>query len=192
MDSVILRYVLVVLLSLSPLAAASAQADEPVGDPHVRLLPPCDKALLDDAVEHSETVRGLLDRLAPSDLVVYVRCTAFRTSELAGRLRFMGSVAGVRYTIADVRLQTQWWNQVATLAHELMHAVEIAEAPWVQSAADMEAFYREAGTMTSDRPPSFETAAAREVSHRVYREMFGSLPAKAAETRHDGGAVEHD
>jgi len=187
MNSAVIRRTLLFLLVVLTFSRTSAQADEPFADPHVRLLPPCGSTLLDDALEHSETIRSLVDRLTSTDLVVYVRCTAFRTSELSGSLRFMGSVAGVRYTIADVRLQTQWRNQAAMLAHELMHAVEVAEASWVHSAADMEAFYRENGTMTSDRPPSFETIAAREVGRRVYRELYGPMPTKAAETRHDGG-----
>jgi hypothetical protein len=179
------RRTAVILLSILLLAAASVQAGEPIGDPHVRLLFPCDKSLIDDASQNSETVRGLMDRLTQSDLVVYVRCTTFKSSALAGRLMFMGAVAGVRYVVVDVRIQTQWRNHVATLAHELMHAVEVAEAPWVQNNADMERFYREVGMMTNDRPRSFETAAARSVGSRVYRELFTTWPAsKTADTAH--------
>jgi hypothetical protein len=66
-----------------------------------------------------------------------------------------------------------WWRsrreQVALLAHELQHALEIARAPDVRSTGDVVALYRLIGHEARDR--CYETLAAQDVGTVVEAEL---------------------
>jgi hypothetical protein len=127
--------------------------------------------LLDDAHAVSSTVRALVTRIEQSNLIVYVRCVAFNQTPFVGRLMFLTAIAGQRYVVIELKNPEQWQAQVATMAHELQHAVEIADAPWVHSDTSMAQYYREAGITVCKRPLTFDTDAARQVGLRVQREL---------------------
>jgi hypothetical protein len=60
-------------------------------------------------------------------------------------------------------------QQIATLAHELQHALEVAERPWI---VDDESFARALAEFGHQRPgalESFETVAAIEAGDRVWK-----------------------
>lgn len=175
MESIVARRVAVIALVLSFLFVSSSQAaDQSTGDPRVRTLDPCPAALVEEATAQSPTVRALVDALERSDVVVYVRCVFFKDSSLSGRLAFLSSVADLRYVVVEIRLHEQFSSQTATLAHELQHAVEIAEAPSVRDPLTMADHYRRIGIAIGRHPLVFETAAARAVGERVHREMFAT------------------
>ncbi len=182
------RRVAVISLSLSILtspfqAAAQSPIDATSPDRHVRLLEPCRTTLLDDATRLSPTVEQLVDRLEHSDLVVYVRCAFLKNSAITGRMAYLGTTAGRRYVIVEIKLHDQYSTQIGTLAHELQHAVEVADAPSVRNSISMAAHYRAIGFAVDRHPMIFETWAARAVGDRVHRELFGaSARTRAVET----------
>jgi hypothetical protein len=177
------RRFVVIPLAVFVLFAASAQAaDDQPANPHVRILESCRPSLVTQATRLSPTVHELVDQLERSDLVVYVRCTAFKDSSITGRLSFLGSVSDRRYVVIELKLHEQYSSQIAILAHELQHAVEVASAPQVRSSETMAEHYRKIGIAVDDHPMIFETAAAREVGERVHRELFGvSMNTRAGE-----------
>lgn len=179
------RRVVVTLVAVILLVASSVQAmdDQPSTDPHVRPLEPCRQTLVADAIRLSPTVHDLVARLEQSDLVVYVRCAVFKNSTFSGRLSFLGATANRRYVVAEIKLYDQFSLQIATLAHELQHAKEVADAPSIRNTASMAAHYRRIGITIDRYPLIFETWAARAVSERVHRELFTlSARPRAAET----------
>ena len=66
--------------------------------------------------------------------------------------------------------------QIATLAHELQHVVEIAHAPWVLSPRTLREYYEAIGMEVTAGAPGrmFETRAAAAVGELVRREMNSS------------------
>jgi hypothetical protein len=152
----------------------------------IRVLAPCFSTLLDEATAASATVRALVTRIEQSNLIVYVRCVAFNHAAFVGRLVFLTTIAGQRYVVIELKNPEQWQAQVATMAHELQHAVEIASAPWVHNQATMAQYYRLAGMTVGTKPLTFDTDAARDVGVRVQRELT-ALRAARQVTRAEAG-----
>ena len=71
---------------------------------------------------------------------------------------------------------------MATLGHELFHAIEIAEEPSVVNAETLAAFYSRIGIKTGDSGgwQTFETEAAAAAGLRARRQLLIS-------TRHGNG-----
>jgi hypothetical protein len=164
--------VLGAVLLVAPLVQA---ADHPNKDPHVR--PTTSGAgveqLLAEAMRRSATVRSLVEQLDRSDLVVYVQTRPFKSRLTTGHLIFVSAAAGRRYVVVEIACGEPWNTQLATLGHELHHAVEIADAEWIQSSADMAVFYTYAGMSVGveEGGESFETRGATEAGRRVAREL---------------------
>jgi hypothetical protein len=183
------RRTLVISSLLAVLFAASLQAapvqtvDSASTDPHIRVLEPCRGSMVEDAARQSPTLQSLVDTLEGSDVIVYVRCVFFKDSTITGRLAFLGAVAGLRYVIVEVRFHEQPSSQVATLAHEMQHAVEVAQAPSIHDSETMAQHYRSIGTAVGRHPLIFETMAARAVAERVHRELSAtSVRSRATDT----------
>src|SRR5688500_10883291 len=175
------RRLVVITLVLSWSFMPSAHAsDARVSAQRIRVLPPCLHTLLEDATALSYTVRALVARIERSDLIVFVRCVAFKNSSLVGRMMFITAAAGQRYLMIDVKAPDQWHAQIATVAHELQHAVEIAGASWVVDQATMAQYYRQAGITVAMEPLVFDTEAARNVGRRVRGELWMAAPSAAA------------
>jgi hypothetical protein len=182
METVVRRVVVITLVVAVLFASSPQAADQVFSDPHVRMLEPCRGSLVEDAARLSPTVRELVETLERSDLVVYVRCALLKNSSITGRLSFLGAVADRRYVVVEIRLHDQYSSQISTLAHELQHAVEVAQAPSIRDNASMAAHYRQIGIAIDRHPLIFETLAAREIGDRVHRELFGaSARMRAAE-----------
>ena len=79
-----------------------------------------------------------------------------------------------------VNLDLESAQLIAVIAHELRHAVEIAEAVDVVDRASLEALYGRIGTRRArckGRSACYETAAAAETTAIVFREIRGrSVP----------------
>jgi hypothetical protein len=180
------RRILVATLVLCSLARPIHASDAPVAVRRIRVLTPCLTTLVEDAKAASSTVRALVRRIERSNLIVYVRCVAFNHASFVGRLVFLSTVAGQRYVIIELRIPEPWQAQAATMGHELQHAVEIADVPWVQNPAGMAQYYRQAGITVGTRPLTFDTDAAKEVGLRVQRELSATEAARQV-TRTDAG-----
>jgi hypothetical protein len=172
--SVVRRSVVISLVASFLFVSSSQAADQSSSDRHVRSLEPCRSTLVEEAAQQSPTVRALVDTLEQSDLIVYIRCVFFKDSALSGRLGFLGTVAHLRYVVIEVRFYEQASTRIATLGHELQHAVEIAEAPSIRDQRTMAEHYRRIGVAVGRHPLIFETAAAKAVADRVHREVFAT------------------
>ena len=158
-------------------AAATAHANS-ASPPRLRAADAGADALIDAAVARSETFRQLVAELHASDLIVYVAADSEQLRpDVRGTLRFMGAGAGPdRFLRIDVRpgdrgSATSVIVAIATLAHELMHALEIASAAHVVDAASFELFYKAVAHEVRD--DVFDTPAAREIGQQVHFELTG-------------------
>ncbi len=108
------------------------QADEPApaAAPHVRPLTADARDLVSTGLARSELIRKMVDHLEASDLVVYVALRWFM-ADRTGQLTFIGSTGGVRYAMIRIGSGHILSDEIATLGHELRHAVEVADAPAV-------------------------------------------------------------
>jgi len=84
-------------------------------------------ALVQQGMRGSPTFRALTTRLEQSDLIVYLLYDVCAPPHLAGRLTFLSATGGVRYVAVRLRPLGPAIQAIAVLAHELQHAVEIAE-----------------------------------------------------------------
>jgi hypothetical protein len=149
--------------------------------PHVRPEGADLRALVANARERSATFREVADRLERSDVIVYVRAQHFPTARLDGRIGFVRGVtgrSGARVLLVELACPRTAADQTATLAHELHHAVEIADEPGVRDTVSLEAYYRRIGEETTalGEGMAFETVAARETALRVSRELARQQP----------------
>ena len=145
------------LLTLALLQVSAAPAPDGT---HPRLRPDdrCARATIWDGTQSSPTVARLVAAIEASDVVVYVRCeTGLRQR---GVLTFVAHGGPLTYVLVRVDIGQTARERVATLAHELTHAVEVAEAsPPVQTEGDLEALYRKIG-IRGDRASEFESRGA--------------------------------
>lgn len=136
---------------------------------HVRTTDERAEAAVTFGIERSPTFRALVDAITRSDLIVYITAQFDMAVPLDGELHLVTSVGNHRYMRILVRSELSPWDRCAMVAHELQHAREVAEAPWVRDNAALDALYHEIGFgVGTDR---HETDAARDVSIRVAQEL---------------------
>ena len=123
--------------------------------------------LLEDAAR-SGTVRGLLDRLATSDLIVYVEMTG--TPDVpAARTKLVTATPSTRFLRIAISAAQPWSEWASLLAHELQHAVEIADHGDVRDDGALRRLYASIGHQHGT--DSYETDAAISVERLVRAEL---------------------
>ena len=153
-----------------------SMAAEPIADrsrhPSIRSTDRRLRSLLDEGVRLSRTMRALVARLHASDVVVYVQCDG--PSGPDGRLTFLSTAGGYRYVVVRMarfpRIQ-----QIAMMAHELQHAVEIADTPAIVDGPSLVREYQRMGYENARSPlpgVSFDTVAAVRTGQRVLKELM--------------------
>lgn len=172
--------VLCLLVSPPPTRAEESTATPPSAvsrtEPTVRTAAPDLRRLIERGQAQSSSFRSLIERLDHSDLVVYVRCEfpMTDTSLYNGKLSLLGAQGGRRFLLIELRCPSSEEFQIARLAHELRHAVEIADAPEITDEASMAAYYQKAGwpSIADCRSRrAFETEAARQMGEQVRQEL---------------------
>jgi hypothetical protein len=129
------------------------ESDRPT---RVRPMDAVAQQLLDRAVTQSRTVAELVASLEQRDVVVYI-APALGTR---GKLTFVSYGDPLTYVMIRIDLSQREPHRSAILAHELTHALEVAEAcPQPRSEADLRALYLRIG-FAGVRPGEFETARA--------------------------------
>jgi hypothetical protein len=135
-------------------------------------------ALLAEGVKKSPTLRGLVERLNKSNVIVYVRMDV-TSKQGTGRLTFLTANAGFRYLVVHVPTGVSKVKQIVALGHDMQHAVVVADAPTV---TDLQSFRREferIGSVSSNgRDLSFASPAAVETKNRIQRELAGDTAAQ--------------
>jgi len=167
------------------LVAALASAETPAGAaPHVRAESREARALVDELTDRSATVRGLIERLEGSNVIVYVRQRTLDDPGLDGRTGLLGASPTRRFLVVELACGRPYLTQLVTLAHELQHAVEIAEAPAVFDARTMAAHYERIGECTSRSAGrrTFETRSAGDTAMQVRRELLFSQTSSRTRT----------
>ncbi len=152
--------------------AAVLSAQDPSAT-HVRTTESKIAALIKTGVEGSATFRGLVETLNRSDVIVYVGPKLDRRG-LGGYLAHSVVVrGGYRYLQIAIDPQGAPGRVVSLLAHELQHAVEVAQAPDVRDATSVEAMFRRlsASEGCGGSTSCVETRAAVDAEAAVNEEL---------------------
>ena len=152
--------------------AAVAAAKGPSGE--VRLRPQDGRLeqVLKAGAARSATFKSLVDRIESSNVIVYVALNPMMKSNLSGMLTWMTRAGDFRYVRASISTELTFDQMIATLAHELQHAVEVIDDPAVIDEKSLVALYKRIGRQNSNAAPArWETQAAQDAGFRVRREL---------------------
>jgi hypothetical protein len=133
--------------------------------------------LIHKGTRRSPTIARLLQDVAGSDVVVYVRSSRKEPVDLAGSTGFLGRGAdGRRWLMVTLygdaggtTLEQAEDRQLITLGHELRHVLEVATADQIATVDDFVAHYRRIGDEW--RPSHVDTDEARAAGRQVAREL---------------------
>jgi hypothetical protein len=128
-------------------------------------------AAIRDATERSVTFRGLVEAINASAGIVYVEegdCGHGVRACLVAVTR----TASDRIVWVRIDPRKKGYDLMASIGHELTHAVEVLSEPRVTSTAAMTLFYLRVGR--SGPSQSFETKAAIEAGDKVRSEVTRS------------------
>jgi hypothetical protein len=171
----LLALVGIIAINTAMVVRASGE-DEPF--PHIRPTDARLRALINDAARASVTVRALIDRITASDVVVLLACDRDPIRSPA-RLNFMTAAGGVRYVLIRLKNPQVRHIAISLLAHELQHAVEIADTPAIVNEESMAREYARMGgrRRTNGSAITFDTASAVDIGRRVLDEISGTASA---------------
>jgi hypothetical protein len=131
-------------------------------------------ALLEDGIKRSPTFKGLVERLSRSDVILYVRPDVTAKANAPTKLTFLAAKGGFRYLVIRVGAGQSKDRQLATLGHELQHAVTIADASAVVDSASLRREFERVGKLTQPSVGDdffFESPVAEDVRRRIQAEI---------------------
>jgi hypothetical protein len=139
---------------------------------HVRAIEPRILSLIDTGLSGSVTFRGLIATLNASDVIVYIEPKVTRPA-LGGYLSHNIVAEGhYRYLRIASEISGSEPRLVSLLAHELQHAVEVAQAPDARDPESLERmFSRIAIKFGCGGTTCYESQAAKDVEHMVGEEL---------------------
>jgi hypothetical protein len=141
-------------------------------DRHVRSVDARITKLLSDGTRRSPTFADLVTALHQTNVIVYVESSHALSPEIAGRI-LLQTVAGTqRYLRVQVRATLPPDQMISVIAHELRHALEVADDPAVVDDVGLTMLYQRIGHVTYGMQ-GFDTDAARETGKRVRTELRG-------------------
>lgn len=157
----------------TPDAERTASGTAPVVDGGPRVRPGDDRsrAALKDGVARSEIIRRLLVQLERYDVIAYVAMQHRLRGHLSGSLTWVVATERFRYVRVSLNPDLSGEELIATLAHELQHVVEVAQAPLVVDPGTLSALYRRIGIERLSHTEAFDTEAAKRVGEQVRREL---------------------
>jgi len=129
--------------------------------------------LLEEGIKRSPTFKGLVDRLAKSDVILYVRPDVTAKNNVM-KMTFLAAKGGYRYLVIRVGAGRTKDQQLATLGHEMQHAVTIADASSVVDSASLRREFERVGKLTQPSVGDdffFDSPAAEEVRRRILAEI---------------------
>ena len=133
-------------------------------------------ALIRAGSERSATFKSLIDRIEASRVIVYVAINPLMKPNLSGMLTWMTKAGGYRYVRISISNDLAPDQMIATIGHELQHAVEVIEDEAVRSEESLAALYRRIGQQSGNASPSrWETDAAQRTGFVVRKEL-ASVP----------------
>ena len=154
------------------LAAISAAGEVPLtAQDALRALRPesaAVRALMTRGIDRSSTFRDLTSRLSGADVVIYVRFSRC-PGDVPGCLLWASAAPGLRRVLIKLDPFGRSPNELtALLAHELQHALEVADAPEVRDLASFQKVFAGLGWKGAQ---GFETAEAGDITKRVAAEL---------------------
>jgi hypothetical protein len=159
-----------VVLLVATLAAIPATAQVPAS--HLRPQHTRITGWLADGVMRSPTIRTLVARIEASDVLVYLTFASPRPG-VSASLTFMADTTYGRMVRLSIRPDLSSRETLAMIAHELQHAVELAEHPEVRSERGFEALFRRIGHPSPFAERHYDTTAALDTGDRVRLELVG-------------------
>jgi hypothetical protein len=139
---------------------------------HVRSQDRSVQYLLKRGFTQSVTFRNLMARIEETDIIVYVEQVPRLPGALEGRMMILPSAHGQRYVRIQIALRGSPDDSVAVLGHELQHALEVGQEPWVYDQATLAELYQRIGIGSIGGPHVYDTRAAQEVGRIVRRELL--------------------
>jgi hypothetical protein len=141
----------------------------------VRTDEPAVQALLDWGMARSATLASLVEALNQSDVIVYVQQGTLPAGVGGLLLHRIVSRGGRRYARILVSLRGARERLTGVIAHELQHAVELAQSADVLHHDDVTALFARIGFPANCRRTCSETAAAIDVQARVVNEVQATV-----------------
>ena len=175
---------LTTLFTFAPLALFAAQPPDsesrtPISrNPRVRPHDERAAQLLLEGLERSVTMRAIVDRLEQLDVIVYVEMQPALRKKLAGKLTWLAATKSNRYVRISLSPEIIKDSLISALGHELQHALEVAEAPWVVDPPTLQAYYQKHGVSTAQHINGWDSLAARIIGDEVRRELAGVRTAR--------------
>ncbi len=149
--------------------------------PHLRPETPGLRSLTTRAAERSPIVRELIDQLDHSSVIVYLRHRVFGPVTVDGQIGLLSASSTHRLLVIELACDRSELTQMATLGHELHHALEIAGEPSVVNTPTLIRFYTRVGSALQPMgvKTTFETQGAADTGARVRHELLAS-PTRSA------------
>ena len=165
----------VIGLSLAVMAQASS--------PSVRSVEPEIQTLIEKGIARSETFRSLIAKLAGSDVIVYIESRIIRQGLVGSTSHRVIVRGGYRYVRLAIDPHGPDARLIAVIAHELQHAIEIAQAPELGARRRLKAC---SDALLSSRAASGNKLRDRgqEIVERLVRdELEAELPSPGFQLR---------
>lgn len=173
------------LLAMIVAETAPTPPPEPpvaVRSARVRTADPRTAKLLVQGLQRSDTIRRLVSELEQREVIAYLAMQPALRKGLAGTLTWITATPTHRYVRISISPDMSTDMAIATLGHELQHALEVASAPEIVDARTLEQFYREHGDVSQQQTNGWDTEAARLVGQDVRRELTAPRPARVADS----------
>jgi len=161
--------VALVAVALNGTSLTAAPLD---GGPRLRPQDSRMKQVLQEGAARSATFKALVDRIEASNVIVYVAVSPSLKSTLSGSLTWMTQAGSDRYVRASISTELLFDQMIATVAHELQHAVEVIGDETVKDEKSLAALYKRIGRQNHQSSSSgWETVAAQQTGWQVRREL---------------------
>ena len=155
------------------------------GGPRLRPYDSRSAALLVEGLRRSSKLRTLVDQLEKGDVIVYVQMQQSLRGRWAGALTWIAGTQEFRYVRVSLSPALRGSTAIATLGHELQHALEVANEPSIIDAQSLNAFYRQHGFSVSQRENGWDTEAARLAGEEVRQDLSESRGGRIIESLRD-------
>ena len=125
-------------------------------------------ALIAQAEQQSPTFRAMVETIDASDGIVYIQAAPCRHGVQAC-LKNVTAVGAHRFLWVNVNVRKDDRDLMASIGHELRHAIEVLNEPSVRNFTAMHMLYRRIGTYGDTT--AFETSAATKAGEAVRTEV---------------------
>ena len=138
----------------------------------VRTLEPEIRSLIEKGIARSETFRSLIATLAGTDVIVYIESRIVREGLLGSTSHRVVVSGPYRYVRVAIDPQGPDQRRIPVIAHELQHAIEIAQAPEVGRSETADRLFARIGfRFGCSKPGCYETKGAITVERIVRDEL---------------------